>query len=390
MNVIILSSSPRYKGNSHFIYELSKRFSANNNVVTLSPFVRGTSSSEYIGNLHIERYKFIGSVYLENNAILPNARKNILIYLIIPFMILAQWFSLNNFVKNINADIINAHWLFPQGLVAVLYKKLHKKNIKVIITAHGSDVNCLNSIIFKYIKRFVINNADQIISVANHLKETLIKTVDVIKTPINIIPMGVDTCIFTPKREVNNNNNILFIGRLSQVKGINYLLDACEEIAKYISHFNLQIIGFGEDYDLIESRIKNSEILLKHCNMLGTIEHSKLPEYYNKADIVVLPSYELNTGEREGMPVVMMEALSCGTCFVGTDIPPVKEIIIDGINGFIVPQKNSMALASKIIYLLNNTDIIEKVRTEAIKTAKKHFDWDIIAKEYQTIFNNVL
>jgi glycosyltransferase involved in cell wall biosynthesis len=139
---------------------------------------------------------------------------------------------------------------------------------------------------------------------------------------------------------------ILSVGRLSQEKDISTLIHAFKRVQQTIAS-RLIIIGDGPERDQLEATV-NQEKMSQQASFLG---HQDNPySYYSKSDLFVLSS------TREGLPTVLIEALSFGLKVVSTDCPSgPREILKDGRYGHLVPPKDSAALAEAIIQALKGS-----------------------------------
>jgi starch synthase len=172
---------------------------------------------------------------------------------------------------------------------------------------------------------------------------------------IRYLPNAVDTDIFRPLGN-KASNLILFVGRVTFGKGLHVLLESL----KYIkTETHLVIIGppdYDVEYFLEMKNIMNAENRkgFHTITYLGALDETNIIKWYQKASLLVLPSF------REASSVVSLEASSCGTPVVATDVGGVPEVVHDGENGILVPPNNAQRLAKAIQYFLDNED--ERIR----------------------------
>lgn len=191
-----------------------------------------------------------------------------------------------------------------------------------------------------------------------------------------ILGSGVDTDIFSPSAEnpCKHDLTVLFFGRMLWDKGIEYLIDATKILKSEGIEFTLNLAGEPDKDN--PSCIPLEQ--LKKWENDGLINYlgycSDMVDIIRASDLVVLPTYY-----REGVPLSLIEAASVGKPIVTTDMPGCREIVVDGVNGFLVPVKDSVALADKIREILLNKDLRvsfgQKSRERAI---------DLFAKEIVT------
>jgi len=151
------------------------------------------------------------------------------------------------------------------------------------------------------------------------------------KNKIRLIPNGVDIEAFKPAKE---KPNLLFWGgRFIQQKGLPYLIDAMSIIKEQIPDVKLLMSGDGVLTSKISNMVKLAG-LQKNVNFLGRVPLESLPILVSSCSVYVLPSL------KEGMPYALLEAMACGKPVVGSDIPGIKDIIVNNQNGILVPPKN--------------------------------------------------
>lgn len=386
------STFPRWKNDTipPFVYELSKRLTKDFDVSVLAPYSKGSKKHEASDRMKIFRFKywFDKEQNLADGAILPSLKKNKFLWLQVPFFVLSEFVNMLKICKKEQIDAIHAHWIIPQGFLAVLYKKIFNKKIKIVITTHGSDIFCIK--FANPIKKWVVNNCSVLTVVSNAIKKEVVKLGIKKEVPVEIISMGVDLSKFNPskydesikKRYGINGPFLLFVGRLSEKKGVKYLIEAMSGIVKRFPNVKLLIIGDGEEKDNLLKQAKKTGLFNKNIIFTGAIPNSELPKYYATADIFIGPSIVGKRGDTEGFGLVFVEAIGSGCATIGTDLPAISDIIIDGKTGFIVKQKSSEGISNKVIELLENKKLHEIIKKEGREYVLNKFDWNIIKNKY--------
>ena len=385
--LVTTSTFPRWEGDTTpvFIYELSKRLAGEFEVHVLAPFSHGSLPFEKLDGMHLHRYKFFPAKRLfTDGAIVPNLRKNKLFYIQVPFFFIKQILQISRLVRKYKIDTIHAHWIIPQGLAAVIYKKLFNKKIKIAVTSHGTDIFGLTGTLFTKIKKWVLDNANAVTGVSGAVKRAIQDTGIDKGIPVEVIPMGVDMSKFSPdnydesikKEHGIKGNFLLFIGRLRELKGIDYLLGAMPKVVYEFPGVKLLIIGEGEEKENLTAFADKIDLLDKNVIFTGAVQNDKLPGYYATADIFIGPS------TTEGLGLVFIEAMSCGCPVIASDIPALADIIIDGETGFVVPPKNSVKISEKIIALLKDKPLRDELKEQGRKHVLSRFDWETVAARY--------
>lgn len=381
-------------GGGNFILELSRKIGNQFEAYVIAPLFSNSLKYEIIEGLKIFRFKFLPSKFMYsyfNSGIFEGFRSRIFLRPFILVYLISQLLLIIKICKKEDIQIIHAHWLFPQGFTAVLYKLLVNTNIKIVCTTHGGDVHGLNSFIGKKIKKFTLKHIHELTVVSTPIKEKA-KNLGYNKQ-IQVIPMGTDISFFHPDKFNPNikekyditENLLLFVGRLTEKKGIRYIIEAIPYIIKNHKETKLIIIGSGILERSLKNRVKELN-LGKNIIFFGYISHETLPDYIATCDINLIPSVIAKGGDSEGSPVVLAEAMSCGSIALTSDLPVFKHHIKHHVNGFIVPQRSSELLAKKISYILTNKNSLSYIRENARKYAIDNFSWNNIGDQFINIF----
>jgi glycosyltransferase involved in cell wall biosynthesis len=213
--------------------------------------------------------------------------------------------------------------------------------------------NCIQ----KFFYNLALKNVDIFIAPSKYL-QNMAKT-DV--SPIVHVPNFIE---FQTFHELTNTYNLLFVGRLEKIKGVQCLIQAISFIIKVFPQTTLTIVGDGRDKtDLFN--LTTTLQLEKSIQFAGWIDHKDLDTYYEKASIVVIPSVV-----PENFPTVCNEAMSAGRPVVGTNVGGIPEIIDDGVNGYLVEPEKPEQIAEKVIKLFSEEKLLKELGSNARKKAE--------------------
>ncbi len=388
--LVLASTFPRWKNDTlpPFIYELSRRLTKEFDVSVLAPHYPKAKTYEVMEGLKVYRFRYFLERYEKlacSGGILPLLKKCRLYYFLVPFFLLGEFLALMKLTKKLKPNIIHAHWIIPQGFIAALNKKINK--IDYILTTHGGDIFGLQGKILTTIKNFTLKKASRITVVSNAIKKEILTKLNS-KLDISVIPMGVDSVLFNPSKRDNsikenyhiNGPFLLFVGRLTEKKGVKYLIEAMPKIIKNFPKTKLIIIGNGE----LEQKLKeltNRLNLEENIFFIGAIQNKELPKYYATADIFIGPSIISRGGDTEGFGLTFVEAGMSGCWLIGSDIGGISDIIEDGKNGFLTKEKNSEDISNKIIKSIKLRHKFNNSR----KILVNKFDWKVISEKYRGI-----
>jgi len=294
------------------------------------------------------------------------------------FMFLSVFKFIKNVRKNFDFDLIDAHFVYPDGLAAVLLGKALRK--KVIINARGTDINWYPKfwLIRKQIK-YVLNKAGAIISVSDSLKDAMVK-IGCAPDKIKVIPNGVDQDKFFPvqKTEVRkalglptDKRIILSIGNLIEGKGFHILMEAVKLTNRKDVH--LIVVGEGSYRPQLEKLIQILG-LGKQVSLVGQKPHNDLHKWYSAADIFCLIS------AKEGRPNVVLESLSCGTPVITMNNWGLSNLV-NNDSGFLLDSYESQKVAGII-------DKVLEVKWDQgkVKNSVRSLSWQDMAKNLYKIF----
>ncbi|MBN1546061.1 MAG: glycosyltransferase family 4 protein [Syntrophaceae bacterium] len=281
-------------------------------------------------------------------------------------------------------DIIDGHYIYPDGLAAVLLGKTIGK--PVVLSARGSDINQFSS--FKIITpmiRYALRSADHLISVCDALGQEMAK-LGADNNKIRVIPNGVDTTRFypLPKDEARRQLGIQYpgkvivsIGSLIPRKGFHIILDAIPLLRRVGIDPHLYIIGEGPFRSELEQKIKNLGIS-DRVTLKGERPNEELRIWYGAADVFCLAS------SREGWANVIMESLACGTPVVATNVWGAPEIITSEKVGTLV-ERTPESIAAGLQQALKKS----WVRDEIVSHVSGR-TWLTVAKEVEETFSRIL
>jgi glycosyltransferase involved in cell wall biosynthesis len=391
--LILASTYPRWKNDYEpgFVHELAQRLIADFEVSVLCPGAKGVLRNELMDGVTVYRYRY-APVALESlvngGGIISNLRQNRWKWILVPGFYLGQLLALRKMIRTFKPDVIHAHWLIPQGLAVAVLERLGLNSIPFVVTSHGADLFALRSSIFILLKKFVANRAIALTTVSSVMKEEL-KYLGVDSSKIEVCPMGVDLeNTFMPDPQIDRSTNeILFVGRLVEKKGVRFLIMALVAIRKRFPDAFLSIVGFGPDLEGLKE-LADSLGLSSNVHFLGAKEQKNLPSFYQRAAVFVAPFIKAENGDQEGLGLVVVEALGCGCPAVISDLPACRDIT-DGINAVhLVPEGDVVALSEAICKNLLNVEELSSQVIASAEELKKRFDWNSVAKRYATKLTN--
>jgi glycosyltransferase involved in cell wall biosynthesis len=294
-------------------------------------------------------------------------------------------FFLRKLLKKIKPDVLHGGWVRGDGFISAL-AGYHP----FLLMPWGSDILIYpkESIVTKMITKFTLKRADMITCDCEVVKREIIKLSGYPEDKIITFPQGIDLKKFNSNihdSEIRNklgweDKRILIMTRnFSPVYGIEYFLSALPEVIEKDPNTRVILCGDGPLKNKFIEFLKEHN-LDKYVFFAGHVENDELPKYLNAADIYI------STSLSDGTSLSLLEAMACGLPTVVTDVPANREWVEDGKNGYIVPRKDSIIVAKKLVQLLQDETRQKKFGRENIKIAKERADWDKNFEKLERIY----
>lgn len=375
--LVTASTFPRWDGDTEprFVLDLAKAMKHEYDITVLVPSAIGAKMREEMEGINVIRYRYFPIKKWETlcypGAILPRIKEKKVRVLLVPFLIISLYFKL--LIMLPKYDLVHSHWLIPQGIIQSFFKKPY------IVTGHGGDVTSLNKGIMKKLKIRCLRKASHVTTVSDYLKQQVNKLLPL--KQIDVISMGCNVENFSPENRVEQyfgqgeKKVVLFVGRLAEIKGVTYLIEAMKGIDAL-----LVIVGDGPLRNSLMKQAEESEINVK---FLSSKTHDELKIIYASADLFVAPSITGHHGNMEGLGLVILEAMASGLPVISNRSGGISELISDGINGFLCVEKNVEQLRDSIRKLINNgsSDLLEAEMKKTIQT----YNYSSIGEKYINI-----
>jgi glycosyltransferase involved in cell wall biosynthesis len=281
--------------------------------------------------------------------------------------------------KENSYSLVHAFFGIPCGFIAMFLGRPY------IVSLRGSDVpfysekyKWLDRLIFWWLSRMIWKKANSVVANSQGLKDLALKTDP--KRSIGVIYNGVDTEIFRPVEKNDGNFTVISTSRIIKRKGIDLLLKAFVDLSKDKADVRLILVGDGNMKENLEKTAKQSEAREK-ITFAGAVEREKMSQYYQKADVFVLPS--LN----EGMSNSLLEAMASGLAIVATDTGGTKELV-NSENGVIIEKSSAGSIKEALDKLYKNKDLLQSMKLASRQKAEK-MNWQNMAEGYIKIYQEI-
>ena len=227
----------------------------------------------------------------------------------------------------------------------------------------------------RFVLRRVLRSAAYVVVFSEEQKETVTIRYGIASIKVKVIPNGVEEKFYYDKlRLLHKKVRLLFVGRLSFQKNLPLLLKALEDISE---QFDTTLVGDGELK--VELKQLAKELNLKNVTFVGRVEGESLLKYYKQSDVFVLPS------EREGMPLVLLEAMAMGLPIIATDVIGSRDVVKSGNNGFLVPFGDTAAFRSALLKIKSDEVLYKRLSLASRKMANQ-YPWQKISRQLEKLY----
>lgn len=300
------------------------------------------------------------------------------------------------FLKQKQFDIVHCHF-GPNAIKALNFREIGLLKGKLITSFHGYDVNHkeylswkahasrkgLYKDLVKECKTFTVNSL--------FTKRKALQ-LNIIEQSIAYLPVGLDAERFRPSFSHKQKNGdqpiVLTVARLTECKGLEYSIQAVAELVTIYPTLQYHILGEGELRKQVEESIDKLG-LKEHVFLHGASTQEKVLEYYNKAHVFVLAGVEAQNGEVEAQGLVVQEAQSMELPLIVTDAGGIPEGMLPGVSGFVVPQKDSGAIAEKLRFLLKNPAVRRDFGLAGRAYVVKNFDNKVLHQKLMALYTGL-
>ncbi|MCS7245307.1 MAG: glycosyltransferase family 4 protein [candidate division WOR-3 bacterium] len=287
------------------------------------------------------------------------------------------------FMSNNHFHIVHVHGPIAVGLPSLAL--LYSRSINVA-TFHSAHEEMLLYKIFKgYIKMY-FEKLHGKIAVSELAKRSISRYFD---SNYRIIPNGIDVQRFNLHNQKisflanDDSKKILFVGRIEPRKGLKYLILALNEVIKFIPNVKLVIVGDSPFKALYKQYI--SKDIKDKVIFVGRVGYEELPKYYASCDVFVSPATE-----KESFGIVLLEAMASKIPVIASNIEGYRQVIKDEINGFLFENKNYKDLANKIIMVLKNRTLVNRVVEKAYIEVLEKYSWEVVSKKIENYYYELL
>lgn len=371
-------------GTPAFVADLARELAEEFEVRILAPAVPGGAAHEQLSDrVDVVRYRYFPRRWedLADGAILENVRARRSRLVQVPFLLGGLARAIRRELREFRPDAVHAHWIIPQGIVA----RRVAGRLPTVVTTLGGDLYALNSGAARRLKTDVLRHAAAVTVMNDDMRQ---RAIDLGAAPADthVMPMGarLSTLERTGDERPDGDDGVLrflAVGRLVEKKGFDVLLRTLRTME---SPYALEIVGDGPQRAELEKLSAGMPV-----TFAGQLGREALAGRYAIADVAVFPSRRAKSGDQDGLPVAMLEAMGAGCAVVASDLPGLNEAVQDGLSGVLVPEGDERTLAEALRSLAADAARRRELGTAARERAQG-YSVSAVGARYRELFADIL
>lgn len=403
MRIAVLTSSyPRFQGDgtAPFVLSISEVLAHRGHLVhVIAPYDIAVNDS-LKSPVKVIRFKYIWPKKLHimghARSLEADVRLRPVVILLLPLFLIASIINLIKECRRIDAQIIHAHWVLPNGFAAAIASKILK--IPFVISLHGSDIFIADkNFIFRAVAKWTFAQSSFVTACSQELYDRAKKINSNIH--IDLIPWGADPGKFKP---LNNRlaarekfdwapDEIIIstLGRMVYKKGFSKLISIAPTLLALGEKIRIVIGGSGPLQTALEEEVTKMD-LTETISLPGRIPWDEVPEFLAASDIFTLPSQRDKAGNLDGLPTVLLEAMACGLPCVVSDVGGVSLVIDPGKNGLLVPPASLEKLEEALSILIRDGKKRKTLSQAARKSVIESYNWVTVGEKFETLYEKSL
>jgi glycosyltransferase involved in cell wall biosynthesis len=399
---MVTTSYPRFPGDSvgTFMEPIAKSVAARGHEVHIvapwHPLVTRPGREDGV-SFHFYKYAPLPSLNVFGYAAALEADVSVRLsaYLVAPLALAAGWRAARNVARRSCATIMHGHWVIPGGATAAAAQP----SLPLVLSLHGSDVYIAETLRpARRVAGIVFHRAGAITACSDDLAQRAI-ALGAPRDRVEVVPYGVDPARFRPdpiaratRRAalgITPQTPVLFAaGRLVRKKGFEYLIDALAKVPLE-SGLMAVIAGAGDLADELAARASAANVATR-VRFLGDLAQNEVAAWLATADIIAIPSVRDDSGNVDGLPNIVLEALASGTPLITTPAGGIGSVVEHGRTGLLVPERDSTALASAISALAGDAAERGRLGLAARAAASARFGWERMAGRLEAAYDRAL
>lgn len=361
-------------------------------VEVLAPAYKGSGDSVLAG-VKVHRFRYAPARWESLTHDVPalhRIARNPLFASLLPSYIVAGSRAAARLARAGSFDVVHAFWPIPHGIFGVAARRA--SNAALVSTFFSAELNwsVRGRKIFGPVLRAIVRSSDAVTVISSYAGQRLREYVGAVRT--FTIPFGAAAV----KHEVvpgihrakDDAFELLFVGRLVRRKGVDVLLHAVR-ILKDDPRLHLRIIGGGPERTPLE-RLASELRVGDRVTFEGVVDAARINEFFAGCDALVLPAIVTETGETEGLGVVLIEAMGYGKPVIATSAGGIVDIVANEDTGLLVTPGSARELAAAIAEAMDNPQEMQAIAERGRAFAARAFGWDEITAGLRNVYESAV
>jgi glycosyltransferase involved in cell wall biosynthesis len=397
--VMVTTSYPRFPGDSvgTFMEPIARSVaSRGHDVHVVAPWHPSITRApeEHGVRFHFYRYAPLAALNVFGYAAAMRADVSLrgAAYIVAPLALAAGWRMARTVARRYRASVMHGHWVIPGGLTAALAAPA----VPLVVSLHGSDVYVAETFApARLAARHTFRAAGFVTACSDDLRTRAV-ALGADPGRIETVPYGVDVSRFTPnaavrsarRRELQIASDMplcVAAGRLVRKKGFEYLIDALRDVPGTI----LAIAGEGTLAAELHARAETNGVA-DRVRFLGNQTQDSVAEYLAAADMICVPSVRDDSGNVDGLPNVVLEALASATPLITTAAGGIGGTVEHDRTALVVPERDPRAISAAMIRLIASPGLAREIGTAGRALVQSHFGWERAGERFEAAYDRAL
>ena len=394
--LFIVTAYPRHEGDvitpwmGETIDQLKK---AGVNVEVLAPSYKGSTTS-VVGGVRVHRFRYAlesMETLTHDMPALDRISRNPLMLSLLPVYIAAGSAAARRVAREGDFDVVHAFWPIPHGIFGVAARNASRAALVSTFFSAELMWKGIARKVFGPILKNIVDNSDAITVISSYTGKRLREfapNVDTVTIPFGAAAVSHAGAGGTAMRRSIDKFELLFVGRLVKRKGVDVLLRAAK-ILESDQRLRIRIVGAGPEADSLKS-LARSLGLSSSVSFDGVVDSERIAQLFAECDALVLPAIVTETGDTEGLGVVLIEAMGYGKPVIASSAGGIVDIVADEDTGLLVPPGDADALAQAIRRAMDNPEELAAIAKRGTVFAEKRFGWGAIVSDLKGVYQTAV
>ncbi|MEO8576398.1 MAG: glycosyltransferase family 4 protein [Gemmatimonadales bacterium] len=394
--LFVVTAYPRFEGDviTPWMGETIDRLRrAGTDVEVLAPSYKGGGAT-MIGGVRVHRFRYAPRALETLTHDMPavdRIKQNPAFASLLPSYVAAGSSAAARIAREGNFDVVHAFWPIPHGLFAIAAKRASRAALVSTFFSAELNWNGPLRIIFGPVIRRIVDASDAVTVISSYTGERLRQYVPGVRSVT--IPFGAAAVSQSIPDDAASRNRddpfeLLFIGRLVRRKGVDILL---RSVALLLDdpRLRLRIVGGGPERDALiaeSSRLRLGDKVVFE----GVVDSMRVKDLLESCHALVLPAIITETGETEGLGVVLIEAMGYGKPVIATSAGGIVDIVTNEETGLLAPPGDERALADTIRKAMDDPGLMERLAKQGTAFAERAFGWDAIVSALRNVYDTAV